>query len=263
MHIPVSLLTGLLAFCVSGLMAQSPWDRINLTGQEAKVIRITTCYAIGIQGHFALNRPDDLLVDGPVLQAELTTPENFEKLFETLGGEFFVGEFTGPVTQEFTLKGRLQPMPGVFAGFRMGKRMEWQTGISLFRVNWSGTFPYTVTPADGQPPYTNEGKLTATSEGVIADLALAAYFSESAFQPFIRAGIRGQFVVEQRSSAQLGTTSISRFTSPVQQTFQPFGGIGCRFRPTPRFAIDLGANFSRLPGMNWRPSAVLGSAALF
>ncbi len=252
-----------LSLYTIGIAAQSPWERINLTGYEAKIIRINPRFHIGIQGQFPLNRPDALQVDGPALQQELLTPEVFENLFETLGGEFFIGEFTGPITQEFSLKGRLQPMPGLTAGFRMGKHMELQTGLSLFRVNWSGSFPYSVIPADGQPPFTEQGKLTATSEGVITDLALAAYFTETAFRPFVRAGVRGQFVIDQRGTARLGTATVSRNISPVEQTIQPFGGLGYRFVPTPRFAINLGANFSRLPGMNWKVSAAIESGILF
>ncbi|MCF8237143.1 MAG: hypothetical protein K9I85_03240 [Saprospiraceae bacterium] len=252
-----------LSFCLMGAIAQSPWERIDLAGSEAKVISFNPRYFIGVHGHFPLNRPDAIQQDGPALQQELTDPEVFEKLFESLGGEFFVGEFTGPSTQVFSLEGRLQPMPGLTACFRMGKRMEIQTGLSLFRANWSGSFPYTVNPSDGQPPFTDQGHLTATSEGLIADLALAAYFSESSFRPFVRAGVRGQFVVDQRGYARLGSTSISRTISPVDQTIQPFGGVGCRFVPVNGFAIDIGANFSRLPGMNWKPSLLVGGGLLF
>lgn len=247
----------------AGLFGQSPWDRIPLTGGGAKVIHFNPRYAVEINGIFPLKRADDLQIDVPSTQEIFNDPEVFEKLFERLGGEFFIGELSGPSTEPIKLKGRLQPMPGLKAGFRMGKRWEWQTGISLFRVNWSGDFPLTFYPANGDPPFSEQANMTATSEGLVADLALATFLTRTPFRPFVRLGARGQFPIDQRSRMHIRDVSIDRGGKPVEQLILPFGGIGLRFIPTPHFLIDLGSSFSQLPGMKWTWSAEFSSGILF
>lgn len=252
-----------LLLAYSGLSGQSPWDRIPLTGGGAKVIHFNPQYAIEINGIFPLKRADDLQINVPSTQEILNDPEVFEKLFERLGGEFFIGELSGPSTEPIKLKGRLQPMPGLKAGFRMGNRWEWQTGFSLFRVHWSGDFPLTVYPANGDPPYIEQANMTATSEGLVADLALAAFLTRTPFRPFIRMGARGQFPIDQRSRIHIRDVSIDRMGKPVKQLIRPFGGIGLRFIPTSHFLIDLASSFSQLPGMKWAWSAEISSGILF
>ena len=154
-------------------------------------------------------------------------------------------------------------MPGLKAGMRMGKSWELQTGISLFRVNWSGEFPVSVYPINGDPPFIEYGKLTATSEGLVGDLSVTRFLTRTSFQPFARAGIRGQFPTDHRSHASVRGVRVNRQGSPVARSVRPFGSIGIRFIPAPHFLIDICTSFSRLPGMTQAWSAEIASGLLF
>lgn len=245
------------------LTAQHPWDRIDLIGETAKVIQFHPRFTLEIAGIFPLKRPAELQIDPVKLNQELTDPAVFEQLLEKLGGEYVVGELSGPTTTPFRITGRIQPMPGLKAGMRMGKSWELQTGISLFRVNWSGEFPVSVYPINGDPPFIEYGKLTATSEGLVGDLSVTRFLTRTSFQPFARAGIRGQFPTDHRSHASVRGVRVNRQGSPVARSVRPFGSIGIRFIPAPHFLIDICTSFSRLPGMTQAWSAEIASGLLF
>lgn len=260
----ISALLPAVLFFWSGLsVAQSPWDRIELVGKTAKVILVQPRFSLTAHGIFPLQRPDERQVSPIDLHMGLTAPAVFESLFEQLGGEFFVGDLSGPTTQPYRLTGRIHPMPGWRAGFRMGKYWEWQTGINLFRATWSGAFPISIYPKNGDPPFMEEGHLTATTEGFITDLALVGFLTRSACQPFARMGVRWQISTDEQESARVRDIQIDRMISSKANTIWPSGSLGMRLIPATLILIDLSITYTLLPGKGPGWSAEISTGVRF
>jgi hypothetical protein len=261
--IPLNLLTMTLsrfsffATCILWcqiLAGQDPNQTLDPGDKEAS--QADTLPRFVIQGGvmLGLNKPDPLQVDGVYLQEVTISPSVFLRLFETLGGEFYIGNLSGEPVDNLSLTGRLQPMPGLTGGIKIGPSFEFMTSIHLFRVAWKGDFPITVFPSDGSSPIQHEAELFQSSKGTLLNASLKAFLMPTRLRPYIEVGGRAQLVVKHLAEIRVNGGEVAFNEEAFDHEFSPFAAFGLRADIYKRFYGDVVLSFGKLPGVEWTPA---------
>jgi hypothetical protein len=240
--------------CFGYLWGQDPWQPLDLTGEESKVLVTEPLFSLQAGVLLGLKQPEALTKDGVRFQETLNDPVVFEKLFETLGGEFYLGTLDGEPVSAIELKGRLLPLPGIAGGVRVGPSFELQTGIHLFTAEWKGNFPITVYPSDGSSPVQHEAELFQSAKGTLLNASLKAFLMSNRFRPYIEAGGRAQLVGKHKAELRVNGGEVAFNQEALDHEFSPFGAFGLRADIYKRFYGDVVLSYGKLPGAKWTPA---------
>jgi len=223
-------------------------------------------YHIGLIGSLPLGNVTSQNVRVESLQSAMFSTGTMEQLFEQLQGEFFIGSLSGQSAQNFEMHGTTQAMPGLRLGHHLGNRFELRAGGHYFQTKWSGNFPVVVFPFEqdpSKPPQTQQGSLSASSSGILAEADLAYFFTSGTIRPFVHGGIRGQFPTQNESGATLAGVAIPLETTPIGSSYSPFGGAGLRVGFLKNGFVEAGASYGKVPGGGYVPSLEVGVGLRF
>lgn len=249
-----------LIWVVGIASGQSVWDRIPLTGSDAKILPLPnqTRFNICLTAVSPLGSAVIQQIEFATLQNAAFSPGTASQLFEKLGGEFFVGEPSGP-NQNLKMGGETRVMPGLRLGLRLGKRFELRAGGQYFKTKWSGEFPVTVLPADPQSKFTTlQGQANVVATGFLADADLAFFFAKGMFRPYLKSGVRSRFPMQNSSKADIVGIALPLDPQPLGIQFSPFGGIGLRAVFWEKGFVELGAAFGKMPDGGFQPTLETG-----
>lgn len=242
---------------------QTVWNRIPLTGSEAKIISVVRQprFNVNFTGTFPVGNVAPQNVQLSSLQNAAHAPEMIEQLFEKLGGEFFIGNLSGQQQQSIEMNGSMSAMPGLGLGMRLDRRFEIRTGLEQFRSEWSGQFPVTVFPHEqGQsvPPKTLQGNVHASASGFLLNIETAFFITAGNVRPYVSGGVRGQFPIQTDSGAEIAGVSLPLSIEPVGTSFSPYAGAGVQWNFWKNAFLDAGCTFGQLPGGGYRPAGAVG-----
>lgn len=242
--------------------ASHVWEYISIAGSNSKITPAVARQNLGISltGSMPLGKQTPQQIEFSELQAAAFDPNIMEQLFEKLGGEFFIGELSGPSTPAIELEGSTQAMPGLKFGLQLPRRFEFQASAQYFRNKWSGSFPVTVFPLDQGTsiPKTIQGNMTATATGVLATADLAYFVSTGKIQPFIAGGVRGQFPIQTDSGAEIDGVQLPLEIRPLSTRFSPFASVGLRVGLGKNSFAELGCSYGKIPGAGYAPALGAG-----
>lgn len=252
-----------LSLLSSPAIGQTVWNNLPLTGANAKIIPAAapSRFHLSFTGAFLLGGVSPQNIDVAKFQNAAVSPGTFEQLFEKLGGEFFMGSPSGQPGPAIELSGQTQMMPGLRVGLRLGKRFEICAGSQYFQSKWSGEFPVLVFPHFNQEqpqPKTLQGHANASVSGILANIETAFFLTNGAVQPYLKAGIRGQFSMQHEQGADIAGVSLPIEAAPTKTRFSPFGSAGVRGCFLKNVFAEAGFSFGELPNGDYQPALELG-----
>jgi hypothetical protein len=245
------------------IFSQAVWNRIPLTGTEAKIISIARQpgFNVSLNVTFPLGDVSPQNIQLTTLQNAAYSPETMGQLFEKLGGQFFLGSPSGQEQQTVEMSGQMSALPGVGLGMRLGKRFELRAGFEQFRSEWSGQFPVMVFPHEqGQPvpPKTLQGSIHALASGVLLNIETAFFFTGGSLRPYLSGGVRGQFPIHTDSGAEIAGVSLPLEIEVVGTSFSPYAGAGLQWNFWKNAFLKAECTFGQLPGGAYSPAAGAG-----
>ena len=216
--------------------------------------------AVGALGNL---QPASITLAGPevinaLAEAVFSAPPLFEQLFETLGGEFIIGDDRGTIMDITMSSSQVIPGLGIGLGFCSG--LELGLRLHGFKAEFTGHFPYTVFPGGTGRAQRYEGLLSASASGLLGDVQARYYLPGRVVQPFLGGGVRGQWVLQSSSSAEMAGVSLPFEMNPVSSnTFSVYGDAGLRLNLGRNAYLQAGAAYVRVPGAEY---AVMGEVGL-
>lgn len=226
--------------------------------RKALVMRVTGRFT----GTYTFGRPEALSVEPSGLMASLYEPGTAERLFETLAGEYFLGNASGPLQSPVQLDGQYRFSPGLQIGLLFNDRWEARLGLHYYRVEWEGVFPVTVFPfAQNEPntlPYTLDGRLSASSSGLMAEADLVWYMSRGPVRPYLHGGARVPVSSRQESQAELAGVPLKLEIEVDRPPLSPFGGAGLQWVIGKYWLLDAGVSLGAGPNKDVTPALRFG-----
>jgi hypothetical protein len=236
------------------LAGQDPNQMLDPSDAEAKLTDSLPRFVIQGGVMLGLNKPNPLQMDGVYLQEMTSNPSMVGRLFETLGGEYYIGNLAGEPVSHLSLSGRLRPMPGLSGGIKIGPSFEFMTGIHLFAAEWKGNFPITVYPLDGSSPVQHEAELFQSAKGTLFNASLKAFLMPTRIRPYIEVGGRAQLVVTHLAEIRVNGGEVAVNEEALDHEFSPFAAFGLRADIYKRFYGDVALCYGKLPGVEWTPA---------
>lgn len=234
------------------------WNRVPLTGAAAKTAAAAPPprFNVGLTGSLPLGDLVPRQISFADLQNAAFTPGVAEQLFEKLSGEFLIGNPSGQPQNRLEMSGQTQAMPGLQLGVRLGGRFELQAAARHFRAEWSGVFPVTVFPHDGQSiPKTLEGSANASVSGVLIDVGTVFFISgRGVVRPFLKGGARAQMPLSDSNDVEIAGIALPVEKEQVESAFSAFGGAGIRLHFLKNAYADAACSYGRLADGDYHPS---------
>lgn len=248
--------------------SQITWSQLPLTGSEAKIFPAARQPRFNISLIFSFPTGDigPQNIAMPALQNAAYAPETAVQLFEKLGGEFMIGNTSGPQKQTVALPGRMQTSPGLQAGARIGSRFEVRVNAQHFRSEWSGVFPVVILPFQEEhplPPKTTEGSISTSSSGFMVNLETAFFVTRGNVRPYVAGGVSGLFPVQAQSEAEIAGVSLPLNIERAESSFSPLGAVGLRWIFWKNAFLDAGCSYGKLPDGEYHPMARAGAGWAF
>lgn len=211
------------------------------------------------------SRADDIHIGHTQLADNFTRsitsrPEIFERLVEQLGGIFVAGEQLNPSQHVFpdaNLRASSTTIPGISLGLNLNRNLELSLGAHYFSSRWSGQFPVTVFPFQGTQPRIEQGFIHSSAKGILADVGLR-YLLPGKVRPYIEAGGRGQFVLDNQSSMEVGGMDLPFEMPALKSGFSGYAGGGVRAYLGRSLYVQAGATFTRWPGSEYKIGGNVG-----
>ncbi|MBK8194582.1 MAG: hypothetical protein IPK76_15710 [Lewinellaceae bacterium] len=249
-HPFIHVLFGAALLCqIVETSGQTPWNQVNLSSSQSKIM---TSRAPKTSVRFSAGLPvgntPDAGTNMEALQQAAFAPDIYEQLFEKLGGEFIIGNLSGQQNPPAQQPAKLDIMPGLQVGLRIGRRLDIQANAQYYKATWSGAFPVTVFPQDQPVPKSLNGTIHTSASCLILELGTSLFITRGAVQPYAKAGIRGLFPLDQDARAAIGGVVFSPITAQMKQSFSPFGGAGLQVRLGKRVFADMEGMYGKLPG---------------
>lgn len=228
---------------------QTPWSQVDISSSQSKIM---TSKAPKTSVRFSVGFPvGDIPAAGTnmeALQQAAFAPGIHEQLFEQLGGEFIIGNPSGQQGHTVQQPGKLNIMPGLQVGLRIGHRLDIHANAQYYKAEWSGAFPVTVFPQNHPAPNLLNGTIVTSTSGLIIELGSSLFITRGAVQPHVKAGIRSLTPLDQDVSASIDGIVFSPKTVQTKQSFSPFGGAGLQVRLGKHVFADIGGTYGKLPG---------------
>lgn len=219
----------------------------------------TRFYAlVGISGNLPLSGLSDRTVGLNPLQAAIFEPVTLGRLMEILEGEYILGTLSNETVQSFVMEGRAEIMPGLRAGFGVGRRFELQAGVQYFQAAWSGNFPVTVFPFDGSEPRTMQGSMQASASGMLTETYLTFFLTRQKVSPFVKGGLRGIFPLKNQGAAELAGVELPLEFEPLSRTFSPVAAAGIRAGLLRNAVAEVAVSYGKLADGKYAPALEMG-----
>lgn len=228
---------------------QIPWNRVDLSSSQSKIItskapKTSVRFSVG----FPVGDIPDAGTNMEALQQAAFAPGIHEQLFEQLSGEFIIGNPSGQQGHTVQQPGKLNIMPGLQVGRRVGRRLDIHANAQYYKAEWSGTFPVTVFPQDHPAPNPLNGTIVTSTSGLIIELGTSLFITRGAVQPYVKAGMRSLTPLDQDVSASIHGIVFSPKTTQMKQSFSPYGGAGLQVRLGKRVFADIEGAYGKMPG---------------
>lgn len=239
---------------------QSVWDNILLADNDAKIISgfQRPHFGIALTSNVSFVSTASQYFGIEQIKQAAFSPGTAEQLFEKIGGEFFIGNFSDPSAQNVKLSGAANLTPGLRLDIDVGRRVEFRTGIQYYKARWSGTFPVFVLPhfqSDPTQPQYFQGVVNASLSAVLLDMEAVFFVAMGKFRPYAKAGIRRGFSVENSIRAELAGVPLSLEFNILESKFSAFAGSGLRWLFGKKLFLESGFSFGKRPGDGYQLAA--------
>ena len=222
------LVLSLLCFFSLQLFGQNTFSSNSLLGPEYKLILVENNPKFSLQIEFGKIFPGQKGIESyngggmdTLLQTMYTTPGLFEQLYESLGGEFFIGSFTeAPKFENFTQEN------GNYLGFsgtyRFGDHFEATFQFSAYQTNVAASFPVVIFDNSSFETTSSEGKISTDLKSNSIQV-LGKYFPLTGkIQPFVGAGLAYTSTKSGVTKAQIHEVIFELQNNPSSQSL---GGV--------------------------------------
>jgi hypothetical protein len=234
--------------------SQSAWSRIPLTGAQAKILTTanTPKFSISLSAAFPLSGISTQNLEIAALQNAAFAPGTVEQLFEKLGGEFTLYNPSSQKQETIEMSGKTSPMPSLRLGFLLGNRFEIRASGQYFKSEWTGEFPVFVAanfPHQPSQSKTLQGSANASASGMLLDVESVFFIAgRGVVQPYMKGGLRGQFLQQSESGAEIAGVSLPLEIEPLTTEFSPFGGAGARWNFSKNASLEAGISYAKSAG---------------
>ena len=239
-------------------------DTTYFLPRKALLLRVTGRFT----GTCSFGRPEALSADPSALMAALYAPGTAEILFETLAGKYFLGNVSGPLQSPVRLTGNYRFSPGLQAGLLLSNdRWEARIGANYYRLEWEGSFPVTVFPHQSNEPNSLprivDGRLNATSSGVMAEAELVWYMTGGAVRPYLHGGVSVPVFSHRENKAELAGVPLEIGIKIERPSVSPFAGAGLQWAVGNYWLLNAGVSLGAMPQGDVRPALQFGAGLQF
>lgn len=258
----ILFINALMLAAMLPIFGQSPWNRIPLTGAEAKILPTANSpkFSISLSAAFPLGGISNQNLEIAEIQNAAFSPGTAEQLFEKLGGQFTLYNPSSQKQSSIQMSGKTSAMPGLRLGVLLGNRFEIRASGQYFKSEWAGEFPVFVTanfPHEPSQPKTLQGNASASASGMLLDVETIFFIAgRGVVRPYMKGGVRGQFPLQSESGAAIAGVSLPLEIEPLQTEFSPFGGAGARISFLKNAFLEAGLTYAKSAG---RYSAEVGA----
>jgi hypothetical protein len=265
----ILFINALMLAAMLPIFGQSAWNRIPLTGAQAKILSTANSpkFSISLSAAFPLGGISNQNLEIAALRYAAFTPGTAEQLFEKLGGEFTLYHPSSQKQETIEMSGKTSPMPGLRLGFSLGNHFEIRASGQYFKSEWTGEFSVFVTanfPHEPSQSKTVQGGASASASGMLLDVETVFFIAgRGVARPYVKGGARGQFPLQSKSSAEIAGVSLPLEIEPLGAEFSPFGGAGARWSFLKNAFLEAGATFGKLPGGDYKPTLEAGIGCAF
>ncbi|MCF8245851.1 MAG: hypothetical protein K9J37_06725 [Saprospiraceae bacterium] len=231
-------------FSLAQIMAQSSqatrlvFQPMTLTGGNAKIIPagFRPYFQLELTGGVFLNNPTDANQQaangmGQLQNTVFSSPELFEQLFQKLGGEFFIGNFSDPSQPGKVFKNQ-SPSLGLNIGLRLLPHLKIEAGASRSSSEFGAAFPVVVFGQQNGQPQTLQGNLRTEQQHLLAQFGGAWFLGKSTFQPFLGAGVQYARTAASTMQAELADTRFPVAKNSAGCSFGAYGTAGVEVHPS-------------------------------
>jgi hypothetical protein len=268
-HLPTLLsrpriLAMLLAGTMTGLYAQHPGQAPTLTETGTTTKETFPKWSVGASLQVPFRKPQDRLVDQVVIMHYMTDPAIYDRIFNHLGGDFYVGTPDPPLISYVPLSAGPLLLPGVGLTYRHSGFMESYLRAHYYRTAFHGDFPITVSSQDPiDTPHVVDGSIAIRTQGLLLDLGLLAVLAPGKVRPFVRSGVRGQLAIRHEAKLRVQDLTFDWPARADKHVFLPYAGAGLRIELGARLCVDAGLNFGYLPALKWQAHSDIGVGIRF
>lgn len=192
-------------------------------------------------------------------------PGTFEQLYETLGGEFFIGQTAGAASpQSVILRGDRPICPGITVGLRHKKRFEANLGTQYVTITQTGQFPVVVFGSDASQNKILAGTITRKTNQMFVQVNARFFLGNKAVQPFIKGGLSGWLLLRSDTEAVIHGVTMLLDTGSTQKTrCAAVGGAGLRIGLGKHVFVEMACALAKWADNRYRPGFELGLGAGF
>ena len=180
-----------------------------------------------------------MVVEWILLLARIyTDPILFEKLFETFGGEFFIGSFNeAPAFENFKLQGG--HLYAFSAGYKLKPKLEAEIQFSKYKIKATTDFPIVAIDETTFEERNTTGHLKTTLKNTAIRVAVNYAPYSGIVQPYGGFGMTYTTTKSTQTDVQMETVVFNLSEHSAKQSFGFLIQIGARIFIQPNFFVKI------------------------
>lgn len=203
---------------------------------------------------------DDGSID-QVQQALYSDPAFLERMFEQLGGEFFIGALSAPAKLE-----GFEEEYGLYKGATIGvfamPHLRFEASYGQYRSRITAHFPVTAFRPETYEPYSLKGQLSMAAQHTEAALGASYAFGRGALQPFAGLGMHYSATRPGATQAAIAGLSFEVASHRPFHSFGPYFSGGLTWQPAGPVLLRLSGKAYTAKGQEGGKNALNGMLSL-
>ena len=212
-------------FLSTFLNGQNSLTSFTILGPDYKIIKAGKDLKFTVQLEFGKLFPSKKGIESnnggsieTLQQTIYADPQLFEKLFESLGGEFFIGSFSeAPKFENFKQKSR--NYFGLSGAFRFHPRFEIETQFGAYQTEVTAEFPIVIFDNYTFETTSTKGKIKSGLKSKVIQTSGNFYPLNGKVQPFLGVGVVYHFIKSSVTKAEMESVEFAFFETPKSQSF--------------------------------------------